>query len=463
MGDTAQLASHFTRLRDFGAFQVDISMLPTQKVAAVKNTARQDKSAPGESAFSYLYAAGQDGPAVESSWVFEEVQSYAMPANVSQVSLAEPGAASIPLSQSGQAQVRADHRLRRARRTRLQPLAEEYTPAIGAPPRKKWLKLVVRTGMTLLMFALLSKSISWPALLALLGNVRHTLLLMGLTIGVCGTVISAYQWRSLLHGESMRFDLAYLVNLYLVGVAFSHFLPTGMGGDAVKAVYVGREGGNTEGSTSAVVMSRVTGFFGMLTIATLVLIIWHAHFSSNVTLLFIALSFAVAGMIVVAILSTTLLPRMLQGKVMSRLFQRHKLIQKVLDSMMRIGNALSASIKRPRALGMATLFGVIFWVIACLNYDSYAIALGINIPLYFYFVAIPLVSLVTFLPISINGFGVRESTFVYIFATMHVSSASALLLALVMDVQVIFFGVIGGCIYVMMGGKTKKSKQLDVA
>ena len=76
-----------------------------------------------------------------------------------------------------------------------------------------------------------------------------------------------------------------------------------------------------------------------------------------------------------------------------------------------------------------------------------------HVPFYFYCIAIPFVSLVTFLPISINGFGVRESTFVFIFSTMHVSSTSALLLALLMDAQVLFFGIVGGCLYLKMGKK----------
>ena len=98
-------------------------------------------------------------------------------------------------------------------------------------------------------------------------------------------------------------------------------------------------------------------------------------------------------------------------------------------------------------------FGSGFWITACLNYYSYAIAIGVSVPLYFYFVAIPFVSLVTFLPISINGFGVRESAFVSLFATVHIPAASSLLIVLLMDAQVIFFGVLGGCIYFMLNRK----------
>ncbi len=120
--------------------------------------------------------------------------------------------------------------------------------------------------------------------------------------------------------------------------------------------------------------------------------------------------------------------------------------------------------RRPRFLGVAILFGILFHLVACLNYYTYATALGMNVPLYFYFVAIPLISLVAFLPISINGFGVRESAFVLVFSTIHVPSATSLLLVLLMDVQVLFFGVVGGCMYFTLaaGSKAKVMKQQRV-
>jgi hypothetical protein len=78
--------------------------------------------------------------------------------------------------------------------------------------------------------------------------------------------------------------------------------------------------------------------------------------------------------------------------------------------------------------------------------------------MYFYFVAIPFVSLVTFLPISINGFGVREGAFVFIFSVAHVATATSLLLALFMDAQVLLFGVIGGIIYLTMEKQNNERK-----
>jgi uncharacterized protein (TIRG00374 family) len=411
-------------LRNVGAFPHDISTLATTKVAAVEVSDRQEITSTNIRAFPI-----QDGLSASPDLSPTEGPTG-------------EAATIIPFSPSV-AQFRWQHGYQ-----------HQTIATVQKATKKKWINFAIRVGFTIILFLFLFKSLSWPTLLQTLAHANLPLVLIGLTIGAFGLVVSAYQWRSLLHIERIPFDLAKLINLYMVGIAFSHFLPTGMGGDAVKAIYVGRESGNKEGSASAVIMSRVTGFFGMLVIATIVLIIWHDRFTFTIVIWFVMLSLLVGCMIIGAVFSATLLPKLFRGK-----WARYR----IFSSAARIGNALRATAKKPQSLVTATLFGMLFWVIGCLNYYSYALALGIQVPLYFYFVAVPFVSLVTFLPISINGFGVRESAFVYVFSTIHVPVASSLLIALLMDAQVLFFGALGGYIYFTMGSSTKVSKQRHVA
>src|SRR5260370_17199485 len=144
----------------------------------------------------------------------------------------------------------------------------------------KQLKFGLRLACTIALFAILLHSVSWPLLLVKLREADAGLLLVGVVVGLSGVVVSAYQWQSLLSAAHIHIDLSRLVNLYLVGIAFNHFLPTGMGGDVVKAYYVGKEGNNQASSASAVIMCRMTGFLGMLFISVPVVIIWHYAFKT---------------------------------------------------------------------------------------------------------------------------------------------------------------------------------------
>jgi hypothetical protein len=249
----------------------------------------------------------------------------------------------------------------------------------------------------------------------------------------------------LLSAEHIHIDLRRLVDLYLVGIAFNHFLPTGMGGDVVKAYYVGKEGNNQAGSASAVIMCRMTGFWGMLLISLPIVIIWH-HFFKRALIVSFALScvvmcVALGGIFLLVTLLSKFTSRWLEGRAFTW--------------SLKIGTTLRNSVARPQAMRVAILFGTLFHVTAALNYYSLANALHITtVPVIFYLVAVPFVSLVAFLPISFNGFGLRESAVVYIFSTLnywHISPEGSLVLALLMDVELLLFGLIGGCIYLAMG------------
>ncbi len=315
---------------------------------------------------------------------------------------------------------------------------------------KKWLKFAFRLGCTVLLFAVLFKSFAWSILFTTLTRLDVPIVLIGLIVGVFGVIVSSYQWKSLLHGEQIHIDLARLINLYFVGIAFNHFLPTGMGGDVVKAYYVSREGGTNATSVSAVLMSRVTGLFGMFIVSISALLIWHTSFSRGIVIPFLLLILAVCTVIAFAVFSVSILPRFFKGRWAQ---------WPIFASIISFGNALSVSIMRPRSMGTATLFGVLFHIETCLNYYIYAVALHMNVPLSFYLVAIPFVTLVAFLPISINGFGFRESVFVYAFSIIHIPTPTSLLLAFLVDLQTLLFGIIGGGIYLAMGSRKHTRSQ----
>lgn len=432
MSDTLQETPVHTRLRDFGAFQVDISTFATREIATFEGEAKGTQSA--QAIPEHEVAIPRVIP------VKTPLFACASPLKSNRSKFG--GAIKlIPFRAS----------VTPGDTTRSKSGMYSHSVPQEAPRirKKKWLTFSIRLALTLLMFALLFKSLSWSALFGALAHIRHSIMLVSLMVGSGGVVLSAYQWRSLLQGEQIRFDLAELINLYVVGIAFNHFLPTGMGGDTIKALFVGRESGNSAGSASAVILCRITGFLSMMLVAFPVLILWHEHLTSELIEWFGLLSLLVGSMIGGAIVAVGLLPR---------LFKEKWATVRVFASALRVGTALFMAAKRPRSMCIAILYGIAFWIAAILNSYAYADSLGIHASLYFFCVSIPLISLVSFLPISINGFGLRESAYVYAFSTIHVSAATALLLALLLDAQALLFGVVGGCLYITLLSKKKAAR-----
>ena len=78
-----------------------------------------------------------------------------------------------------------------------------------------------------------------------------------------------------------------------------------------------------------------------------------------------------------------------------------------------------------------------------------ALALGVKINLIYFFIFIPIIGAITLLPIAIGGLGLREGLFVVYFAKAGVIKQLALAMSLLSFSFVVFYGAIGGLIYVL--------------
>jgi len=81
-------------------------------------------------------------------------------------------------------------------------------------------------------------------------------------------------------------------------------------------------------------------------------------------------------------------------------------------------------------------------------YFGVAYALHLNVSLSDLCVIVPISFVVQMLPVSVNGFGVREATFSFYFTRIGQPIASALLVSLVAQALIILFSMTGAAVYV---------------
>ncbi|HEV2660469.1 MAG TPA: lysylphosphatidylglycerol synthase domain-containing protein, partial [Ktedonobacteraceae bacterium] len=176
------------------------------------------------------------------------------------------------------------------------------------------------------------------------------------------------------------------------------------------------------------------------------LIVLHARFTPTLIIEFAILCLLAGTLSVGTLLLTFVLPG-----IAGRIAVKNRFLTLLTD----VGSALHNSICTPRSLSAAIARGAVFWLVAVLNCYAYADALGMQGHLVFYFLAVPLIAIVACLPVTINGFGVREGIFVYVFSFAHVAPATALLLVFLLDLQSLFFAGIGCVIYFTQGNRVK--------
>src|SRR5262245_20287932 len=98
------------------------------------------------------------------------------------------------------------------------------------------------------------------------------LIALALILQLLGVVLSAAKWWVLLRARGLRLSFTWLLGAYLAGQFANNFLPTTVGGDALRVAQLGRRIGSYSQASASVFIERLTGFLALSLIANLALV-----------------------------------------------------------------------------------------------------------------------------------------------------------------------------------------------
>ena len=112
--------------------------------------------------------------------------------------------------------------------------------------------------------------------------------------------------------------------------------------------------------------------------------------------------------------------------------------------------ALRTYRQRPQSVVAAFLLSIVFdFALMYFNFLD-ALAIGHRVELKYFFVFIPIISMVSMLPVSLYGLGLREYSFVLLFGQTGVSRESALLIAILALIVPAIASLPGGLVYLLV-------------
>lgn len=274
----------------------------------------------------------------------------------------------------------------------------------------------------------------------LLRNMSWLPFLGALLLFLSGSLVRAYRWGCLVWALGVKESWWRLVALYFVGAFFSLFLPTGVGGDAVKMFELSRDDGRAAPAISSVLVDRFLGLFVLFGLALAALLVGYELVIAEVRLL-IAVVFVGSLVVVALLLQRTWIESWGRRLRLDRLLGRVKILRELYESIHLYGST---------ALLRATAASLVWNLILILGYYLLALAVGIDLSLWYYFLIVPIISVALMVP-SVGGLGIREWATVLLFKQVGVHESQALALALAYDITLLINGLIGAVIYFMQG------------
>jgi hypothetical protein len=301
---------------------------------------------------------------------------------------------------------------------------------------------LLKIAVSLVLIGVILRSVDVGKLWAVVRHANPWYLLVTVVVVMAGVVLRAYRWQILLHDQGVNASMRELTVLWFVSFLFTNLLPTGIGGDAIKMYELSRSSERGAEAVSSVLVDRFMGLFSLQAIGLVALAFSWRIVPGKI----VALTVVVFGVSLLAawVVSYRPLWNWLAGWV--PLFDRLlsiKSVRSLVDSLQ--GYSRSALL---RSFGIGVLFNVLLIGMNVLI----GAALGIDVPLPFYMVFVPITSVVLILPISFAGLGVREGTYLLLFSQVGVSREVAISLSLlVYALGTVSPGLVGGVLYLLRG------------
>jgi glycosyltransferase 2 family protein len=254
-------------------------------------------------------------------------------------------------------------------------------------------------------------------------------------------VLRALRWKALIRGWGANVPIKDLVVWYLVGSFFNSVLPTGFGGDVLRVYELSRQVNDPVLAANSVVVDRYLGLMVLLGMGLLALPLGAGAVSQQVIL-------TLAGLFVAGLAGGVLVLNQRWWRLAS---QRIPIVGRLLAGKLS-GLSDTASRYSARSLAEATLMSFVFNLSLIAFNVLLGMALDMHVSLRYFFIFIPITSAVLMLP-SVGGLGVREVSYATLFPMVGVSEPVAVSLSLLVYVNTLATGLIGGVIYLLSGAR----------
>ncbi|MEO0090444.1 MAG: lysylphosphatidylglycerol synthase transmembrane domain-containing protein [candidate division WOR-3 bacterium] len=259
-------------------------------------------------------------------------------------------------------------------------------------------------------------------------------------------IISNIRWKMLCSAIEINSSFSYLLKVYFASLFFNNILPTTIGGDVIRIAYTTKEKGLSP-AFSAVFVDRAIGFIGLFFFA---LIASFFIFLENKNLYYLWLN-ALGTSILLLILFILFSEKFYS--LFKKIYSKIRIL-KIGEKIEKLHLSIIVFKNHQLTMFYNFCFSLLIQFFLSLVWYFGSKSLNTNPKLLPYFLYIPLIGIITMLPITIGGLGIRENSFT-IFFRNDLGENNARLASLIFLLINFFFSLIGGIIFLFLKREDK--------
>jgi uncharacterized membrane protein YbhN (UPF0104 family) len=248
------------------------------------------------------------------------------------------------------------------------------------------------------------------------------------------------------------FSWGRLSSSYLQSLFFAQLLPAGVGGDAMRTVEMGKVVGHGK-ILASLAGSRMAGTLGMAMWGLAAAVLLRG---------WIGVGSLVGACVFAAVMMLAWVGALAADRIVGRHFLERS-SRAFLRTLHSFAKTFSGYRRHPHAIVQCIAVGALGWGINIVALDLFARSIGVDISWTVFAVAIPITLVATLTPFSVNGLGVREGVLVGMLVHAGVSTANAAAMSLLVDLQMLPFGILGAALWMHHRRRVASPSIRDVA
>ncbi|NOQ31413.1 MAG: flippase-like domain-containing protein [Helicobacteraceae bacterium] len=259
------------------------------------------------------------------------------------------------------------------------------------------MKNIIKLLITIAIFYALSRYINFDSVLKIAENANIFYLFTALIFQFMSTYIAAYRWYLIMDLLVFRESIVFYIKSYFKGSFFNQLLPSSIGGDAIRVLELGQMDYSKKEAFYGIFVDRVVGLVGLLILNIIANFLFYGTFPVWLFQLINIITLSgIAGFIfLMNIKHFHFLSKFAPTNLFYRLSKR---MAQLYESKVLLLKHLSVS--------------VVVHIFSILSIYALSLAVHLDLDLNVFLIAIPPVILLTIVPISLAGWGVREGAMV---------------------------------------------------
>ena len=299
------------------------------------------------------------------------------------------------------------------------------------------LLLAGQAFVTVALLALLGRALDVDGLRALFVRLPVSFYFISLAVVLAGQIAYAWRWSLLLQESGLTIPFTTVLKQYFVGIFVNNFLPSTVGGDVAKVVYLGSDYGYRTIAAS-VAIDRLLGVGLLATIATCAL--WLSPISTPR----LVAAHVASALIAAASLALLMVTIFGTGGLAARLGRFGTRTVEFAERLQRLRQDMAAPLRRPAVVTQAAIVVLGYAAAVTAIYARFVAIQGPTGPPFLaLFAVVTTINVLSNVPVSLNGLGLREQLHASLFLPLGIAPEAAVSISLLLYAHLVVASLIG--------------------